>query len=292
MATTIERIGSVTARLGEGPLWDPEGGVLYWVDSEAPKLWCHDPVTGAIDGWDLPGRTVGSLALRASGGFILAMDNGIHGFDPATGACELLATVFEADGKRRLNDGKTDAAGRFIVGSMDAVEREPLGSLYRVDTDFSVHPLDHGFIVSNGPCFSPDGRTLYHADSHATQINAYDYDLETGAVANKRPLVATRRHKGAPDGMTVDADGFIWSALIIAGKLARFAPDGSLDRLVEMPVHTVTSTMFGGPDLDVLYVTSMGKPVAGRDFGETDGGGLFAVHGLGVNGRPEPLFAG
>src|SRR5439155_287644 len=166
--------------------------------------------------------------------------------------------------------------------------------LYWLDPDLSLHKLDSGIIVSNGPCWSPDGATFYFADSWSGEIWAYDYDQDTGAVSNRRTFTRIDRSTGgAADGSTVDAEGFLWNAQVYDGRIIRYAPDGSVDRVIDMPVKKVTSVMFGGPDLDTLFVTSMAKPPLPRFPG--DGvlrGSLFAIHGLGVTGIPEPRFGG
>jgi L-arabinonolactonase len=155
-----------------------------------------------------------------------------------------------------------------------------------------VTKLEGGIIVSNGPCWSPDGQTFYFTDSWSGQISAYDYDLETGGIANKRTFCRMEHEGGAFDGATVDEEGCVWSALVYVGKLARYAPNGRVERVVDMPVKKVTSVMFGGPDLDVLYVTSMAKPPLPRFPGDPAlRGSLFAIHGLGVRGVPEARFA-
>ncbi len=288
----IECIGNARYSLGEGPLWDPIGGVLYWVDSHAPAIWRHDPSTGDIEGWDLPGGTVGSIALRERGGAVLAMDDGFHFFDFDTGAGAAIADVEAGEPKTRFNDGKVDRRGRFVAGSMHEDLSEPLGALYRLDADFGWVRLDGGITCSNGPCWSPDGRTFYFADSPRRTIWAYDYDLDAGALANKRVFVSTGAFDAFPDGATVDAEGHLWSALFGSGRIARFAPDGSLDRTVELPVAWVSSVMFGGPGLDVLFAISIGGRLLDERDPSPDAGALFAIHGLGVKGLPEPRFAG
>jgi L-arabinonolactonase len=177
---------------------------------------------------------------------------------------------------------------------MDTMEDGPNGALYRLDPDLSLHKLDDHIIVSNGPCWSPDGRIFYFADTWTGEIWAYDYDLDTGAVSNKRTFCKVDRSRGgAADGSTVDAEGCVWNALVYDGRLVRYTPEGKVDRVIDMPVKKVTSVMFGGPNLDILYVTSMAKPPLARFPG--DGvlrGSLFAIHDLGVRGVPEPRFAG
>ena len=154
--------------------------------------------------------------------------------------------------------------------------------------------LDEGIVCSNGPCWSPDGRTFYFADTLRAEIWAYDYDVVTGTASNRRVFCSFPRCglKGLPDGATVDAEGFVWSVNVYEGKLARFSPDGTLDRIIGLPVESTTSLSFGGPGLDIAYVTSMARAVNGVKPKEREAGGLFAVHGLGVRGLPEPRFAG
>jgi sugar lactone lactonase YvrE len=232
--------------------------------------------------------------LRRRGGAVLSLQTGFHFLDFTTGDCSLIVDPEPDKPTTRLNDGKVDKRGRFVAGSMDTMEQGANGSLYRLDPDLSLHKLDEGIVVSNGPCWSPDGKILYFADSWSGEIWAYDYDLETGNVANRRTFARIDTPGGgAADGSTVDAEGFLWNAQVYDGRLVRYAPDGKVDRVIEMPVKKVTSVMFGGPDLDVLFVTSMAKPPLPRF--PSDGvlrGSLFAIYDLGVRGVAEPRFAG
>jgi sugar lactone lactonase YvrE len=224
----------------------------------------------------------------------VSLASGFHFLDFKTGDTQLIVNPEPDKPHTRLNDGKVDARGRFIVGSMDIREGGADGALFRLDPDLSLHHLDTGFAISNGPCWSPDDSTFYFSDTFSGEIWAYDYDVRTGTIANRRTFTKAGIAPGmATDGSTVDAEGFLWNAQNFAGKLCRYAPDGSLDRVIEMPVKKVTSVSFGGPDLDILYVTSMTKPPLPHFPG--DGvlrGSLFAIHGLGVKGIPEPRFGG
>lgn len=292
--------------LGEGPLWDVAEQKLYWIDSLGRSIFRIDAQGRGLTKWAVPGD-IGSMALRVKGGAILSLDNGFHAFDFETGQATLIHDPEPGRPENRLNDGKVDRQGRFVAGSMHRAESQGAGSLYVLDTDLSVRRLDDGIICSNAPAFSPDGRTLYFADSVRRVIYAYDYDTARGAVSNKRLFVSTENDPGAPDGGTVDADGCVWSAQILSGRIVRYTPAGKVDRIVEFPVATLTSVMFGGPHLDILYVTTMGELSAGAaDFvakhpvpagkaigpGQPGVGALFAVHGLGVQGIAEPRFAG
>ncbi|TNC10003.1 SMP-30/gluconolactonase/LRE family protein [Methylobacterium terricola] len=289
----IEILADVKTTLGEGPLWDVDEQRLYWIDSFDGRVFRCTADGREIRAWDVP-QKIGSMALRRTGGAIVSLQRGFHALDFETGEVTLIHDPEPDRPANRLNDGKVDRQGRFVAGSMDTMEEGANGALYRLDPDLSVHRLDSGIICSNGPCWSPDGTTFYFNDTWSGEIWAYDYDTATGAVSNRRTFAAVETaNGGAADGSTVDAEGCLWNALVYDGKLVRYRPDGTVDRVVEMPVKKVTSVMFGDPDLDVLYVTSMAKPPLPRFPG--DGplrGSLFAIHDLGVRGVPEMRFAG
>lgn len=288
----IEVLVDVKTTLGEGPLWDVEQQRLYWIDSFDGRVFRCTVDGREVRSWDVPGK-IGSMALRKDGnGAICSLQNGFHALDFKTGECTLIDNPLGDNPAIRLNDGKVDRRGRFISGSMDTMESGPNGSLYRLDPDFKVTKLDGGIIVSNGPCWSPDDEIFYFADSWSGEIWAYDYDIGKGTVSNRRTFTKLDTSRGgAADGSTVDAEGYLWNAQVYDAKVIRYAPNGSVDRVIEMPVKKVTSVMFGGPNLDILFVTSMAKPPLPRFPG--DGvlrGSLFAIHGLGIRGVPEPRF--
>jgi sugar lactone lactonase YvrE len=288
----IEVLVDVKTILGEGPLWDVEQQRLYWIDSFGANIYRCTHDGREIRAWDLPAK-VGSIAIRKDGnGAIASLANGFHAVDFKTGEVTLISNPIGDDPAIRLNDGKVDRRGRFISGSMDTMESGPNGSLYRLDPDFKVTKIDSNIIVSNGPCFSPDDKTFYFADSWSGEIWAYDYDIDTGSVSNRRTFTKIDTSRGgAADGSTVDAEGCLWNAQVYDSKIVRYTPDGKVERVIEMPVKKVTSVMFGGPKLDILYVTSMAKPPLPRF--PSDGvlrGSLFAIHDLGIKGVPEPRF--
>ena len=288
----IERIGNLRCGVGEGPVWDPLDGVLYFVDSLAPAVFRHDPATGAIERRDLAGGTVGSLALRAGGGMVVAMDDGFHFLDFESGDVETIAEPEAETPNTRFNDGKVDRQGRFVAGSLECDFAARAGGLYRLDADLGVTRIADRVVCANGPCWSPDGATFYFTDGGRPEIYAYDYDPDAAALGDRRVFASTAALGGEPDGATVDAEGYVWSAVFGASMVARFAPDGGLDRSVALPAVMVTSVMFGGAGLDVLYVTSARTDGGGRTDNSPGAGGLFAVRGLGVRGMPEPRFAG
>ena len=287
----IETLIEDRDQLGEGPLWDVNNERLYWIDSYGPAVHSCDPAGGDRKTWKLP-EPVGSLALRQNGGAVVALRSGFHFLDFDSGETSLIYETQPGELRARLNDGKVDRQGRFLAGSMDFEEKDPIGKLFRLDPDLSCHVVDTGIVVSNGPCFSPDGEVLYFADSAAKTIFAYDYDTQTGCVKSRRPFGSFKDRPGFPDGATVDSEGCVWSVEVYAGRLVRFDHNGVVDRVVGLPVASTTSVIFGGPDLDIAYVTSMARPIAGRYHAESEAGMVFAVHGLGVRGLPEPYFAG
>jgi L-arabinonolactonase len=288
----IEVLVDVKTTLGEGPLWDVEEERLYWIDSFDGRVFRCTADGREVRAWDVP-QKIGSLCLRSAGGAVVSLARGWHFLDFQTGEVALIQDPEPERANNRLNDGKVDKRGRFVTGSMDTIEEGPNGALYCLDPDLTVRKLESGIIVSNGPCWSPDGRIFYFTDTWSGEISAYDYDPETGGIANKRTFAKMTFEGGAFDGATVDAEGCVWSAIVYAGKLVRYAPDGSTDRVIDMPVKKVTSAMFGGPDLDVLYVTSMAKPPLPRFPADPSlRGSLFALHDLGIRGVPEPRFAG
>lgn len=254
----IEPIIDVKPLLGESPLWDVDGERLYFVDSLGCRVFRCTGDGGVVRAWTVP-EPIGSLALRR-GGAVVALKTGFHALDLATGGTELIGDL-EADGPgTRLNDGKAD----------------PVGSLWRLDPDGSITRLDMEIVCSNGPCWSPDGRTLYFSGT----VSAYNYSA-AGEVSNKRVFA------------TVDEEGFVWSATVFDGRVFRYVPDGTVDRVIEMLVVRITSLAFGGPGLGQLSVTSMAEPPLPKHLG--DGplrGAVFRILGLGVRGRPEPRFAG
>ncbi|MCZ6665627.1 MAG: SMP-30/gluconolactonase/LRE family protein [Gammaproteobacteria bacterium] len=304
MNYTIECVVAASNHLGEGPVWDVEEGALYWVDGTGrrvgnPSIWRLDPRTGATRHWSLD-HDVGAMALRKNGHAVLALDDGFYFFDFDSGALELIEKIDPDQTRSRLNDGKVDRRGRFLAGGMDDLEESQICGLWRLDPDLTVTQLDDGIICSNGPCWSPDDRSFYFADTFQQVMWAYDYDIEAGTLSNKREFASTRDEAGFFDGSTVDAEGCVWNALVIGGDLIRYAPDGSEERRIGMPVKNITSVNFGGDKLDEIYVTSMARvrhPATHEHFTKEirpqfGAGSLFRIKGLGIQGLPEPRFGG
>jgi sugar lactone lactonase YvrE len=288
----IELLTDVRAQLGEGPVWDVQTQRIYWLDSVAGRIWSAAADGSGLRSWNVPER-IGSMALRRDGSAVVALASGIHLLNLETGELTRLMNPEPDLPHNCLNDGKVDRQGRFVFGSMDTQEVAPSGNLYCLDVDLSLRVLDRGVIVSNGPCWSPDGHRFYFQDSYAREIWVYDYDTRSGAVSNRRVLARLHTETGAADGSTVDSEGCLWNAQIFDGKLVRYSPEGEVLLTIDMPVKKVTSVAFGGTDLEILFATSMGAQLLPHFPADgPQGGALFAVHGLGVTGLPELRFQG
>jgi sugar lactone lactonase YvrE len=280
-------VGRERDRLGEVPVWSVRDRCLWWVDVLTPTLRRYAPDTGEHASWPIPVRSLGCVALRANGGLILGTDAGVLAFDPQSGATLLVQPETDKPA-HRLNDGRCDRHGRLWVGSMNERAFVPEGTLFRVDPDLSVHPMLDRIKVPNAIAFSPDDRTLYFADTRAHTIWRFDFDLAEGRISNRRVFAETRA-PARPDGACVDADGFLWNAHFAGACLVRYAPDGRVDRVVELPVGNPTCCCFGGDNLDILFVTSASDPVLTGAPPSDVCGKLIALD-VGSRGLPEPVF--
>jgi L-arabinonolactonase len=286
----IEQIDTYRCTIGEGPVWDVAEQALYFIDILGKKVLRFDPSSGETRDWDVP-DVIGSMALRAGGGAVVALTNGVHTLDFDSGACAMLATSGDLNEMVQLADGKVDRRGRFIVGSSDRGMKEARGKLYSLGTGPTLLEIDNDIFLSNGPCWSPDDKILYHSDSIRNTVFAYDYDIETGTAHNRRAWASTEELGGIPDGATIDTDGCMWMAICEGQKVVQFRPDGGLERVIDMPVKCPASVMFGGAALDQLYVTSLSPAFLGREAAPLDGC-TFVIEGLGVKGIEEPRYAG
>jgi L-arabinonolactonase len=286
----ITQIETQRCIIGEGPVWDVTEQALYFIDILGKKVLRFDPASGETRDWALP-DVIGSMALRVGGGAVVALTNGVHSLDFESGACTMLATSSDLNEMVQLADGKVDRRGRFIVGSSDRAMKDARGKLYALGADATLREIDDDIYLANGPCWSPDDRILYHSDSIRNTIFAYDYDVETGTAANRRVFASTEDLGGIPDGATIDSDGCMWMAICEGQKVVQFRPDGTLERVIDMPVKCPASVMFGGAALDQLYVTSLSPAFLGREEAPLDGC-TFVIEGLGVKGLPEPRYVG
>ena len=294
----VSRIGSVRCKLGEGPLWDVEEQALYFVDVLGNKLWRYKEAGDTFESWGFE-TSISSLALAKDGGAIVSLQSGFHHFDFTSGKTTFISNPTKDNPTTQLNDGKVDARGRFIVGSVD-ISMATNAGLFSLAPDLSVTQLDDNLQITNGPCWSPDQKTLYLANSLTHNIYAYDYVLETGLVSNRRTFTNTADSGlgGIPDGATVDTQGRLWTAMCDGAKIACFDTQGQLVQAIDFPTGQVSSVMFGGRNLDRLYVTSIDagalasiKAAEGAVYGPDEiGGGLFVIDGLEAKGLPEHRF--
>jgi len=274
------------AALGECPTWSGEEAVLYWVDIEGMAVNRFDPATGTNVARAVPGK-VGAIAIRGEGELLAAVGTELGMLDFATGDYEPWKQVEPGDTGNRLNDGRCDPAGRFWVGSMydPTSARIRSGHLHRADPSGDQLTLLDDVGVANGLAFSPDGTTMYFADTFDRTVWAFDYDVATGTPSNRRIFLEMGDLPGKPDGACVDEEGGYWLACVRGGAVIRVLPSGEVERRIELPVSAPTMPAFGGPDLDVLYITSIGAE------DEPLSGSLLAIH-PGVRGLPEPWFGG
>ncbi len=275
---------------GEGVLWNALDARLWWTDIAGKALWTFDPVSGKAESHPAPDR-ICCFAPRKDGTVLAAFADGFAFFDPGTGRRDDIARFEPELPQTRLNDGRTDRQGRFVAGGMDEKDLKPLSSVWRLDADLTLTRLFGEVACANSTCFSPDGHTMYFADSPAREIVAFDYDPATGDVGARR-RVAALAGDGVPDGSCVDAQGFIWNAVWEGYRVERYAPDGRLDRVIEVPVAKPTCTAFGGPDLDILFITTSRLDSSAELLErEPQSGSLFACR-PGVKGLTDPPFAG
>jgi sugar lactone lactonase YvrE len=286
---TADLVLDAHATLGEGPVWDADGGVLWWVDIEGRRIHRFDPATSADTSFETASM-VGAVAIRASGGLMAALADGVWTVDPESGAAELFVGLGEPP-EVRSNDAKCDPAGRFLVGTM-AFDNSPIGSLYSVEADGSLRRLLDQLSIANGMAWSADGGTLYYIDSPLRRVDAFDYDLATGAISRRRPYLVFDDRVPKPDGMSIDAEGGLWIAFWDAAEIRRYGPGRELDVVVRVPASQVTSCAFSGPDLRDLYITSATTGLSAEALAEQPhAGGLFHVRAA-VPGVLPHRFAG
>jgi sugar lactone lactonase YvrE len=285
----LRNVLAARARLGEGPSWDAEAEVLWWVDIHNHRVHRFDPAAGEDTVYEV-GETVGCAHPAADGRVVLGLRRGVALLDPSTGAVEPLAALLPERSGLRLNDGKCDARGRLWVGSMS--KEEGGAALFRVNPDGGVHRAADGLTMSNGLGWSPDGGTLYLTDSPAKTILAFDFDGDAGTLSGRRVFAELSGADSVPDGLAVDAEGCVWSAQWGGACLVRFAPDGGELLRVRMPVPNPTSCAFGGSGGTDLYVTTASIGMTEDEVEEAfESGDLFVLR-PGVAGPPAARFGG
>jgi sugar lactone lactonase YvrE len=288
-----KQLVSAQNRLGETPIWEPEENALYWVDWGGLPTCRFEPETGKFTAYPVT-VPVTSLARRASGGWVAIAQNGLYGWEPKINQYKLIYGPARPDKPEICyNDAAVDRQGRLLVSTVNMNDPFlPEGSLYRLDPNGSLHELDTGYATANGIGLSPDGKTVYVSDQRHRQIIVLDYDIATGFTSNRRIFARLSEEDGMPDGLIVDAEGFVWNGHWDGWKLTRYAPDGKIECQIRFPIQHVISFAFGGKNLDELFVTT-----ASWGFGEYErkqqpwAGDLFRIK-TDVKGLIEPAFAG
>lgn len=278
--------GDVRDQLGEGLLWSARDNAVYWTDILGKALNRLSLDGGAIDRWTMP-EMIGWVIERVGApGFIAGFQSGFAELNLDPIAITPIVDPEPDLPENRLNDAKADRQGRIWAGTMPVTADRPSGGLYRLDGDCSVHRIDGGYIIANGPAFSPDQRWLYHTDTGRRCVYRFALN-EDGTLGDRRNFIVFGHDWGKPDGMTVDAEGHLWIAHYGRGRVSRFTPDGAVERAIELPAAQITNVCFAGPDLDRMFVTSAAD---GRSS-EAAAGALFEVD-PGVRGLPPGRFGG
>lgn len=280
-------------KLGETPIWSPEEEALYWVDWGGQPSCRFKPASNDFKSYpvDMP---VTALARRAAGDWIAITQNGIYSWDAKKNEYERLYGLPKPEKPEICyNDAAVDRQGRLLVGTFDMDDPfRPTGSLFRLDPDGSFNELDTGYATANGIGLSPDGKTVYVADQRQNRIMAMDYDTESGTVSNRRLFATVPTEEGMPDGLIVDAAGFVWNGHWAGWKLTRYDPDGKIEREIRFPVEHVISFAFGGKDLDKLFVTTAWWGYSDKERKRHPMAGDLFVVKTGVQGLVEPVFRG
>ena len=281
-------------RVGESPLWDDRRERLFFVDIDAGEIHHISAEGSSHRMWYAPppDRPT-ALGLTTTGRLVVALTRSVVLLDPDTAVWEPLTEVDVGPFTARLNDGKVGPDGAFWIGSMDErppAEREPIGALFRVSADGRVEKKLDGLYVSNGIAWSPDGRTMWLADSRGPWIDRFDFDPETGEISNRSRFATLDDEMGRPDGCTCDSAGFYWSAGVSAGRLNRFAPDGRLVEHWDLPIAWPTMPCFGGEGLRRLFVTSLIRPGAEPPAAATLAAGSLITFPAQISGLPPWRF--
>jgi len=277
--------------VGECPVWDPDEKAIYFTDINGTTMNRFHPASGAHKQWQMPEKLC-CFAFREQGGLVAAMSSGFAFLDLDAGSVDYINKIEADRPDTRLNDGRCDRQGRFWAGSMHEPRTALDGVLYRLTGDQACTAMAGEVTVSNGLAFSPDGKTMYWSDSFNSKIFAFDFDTDSGDISNRRVFFETTLEQGRPDGATVDAEGFYWSACYLGGRVLRIAPDGTLDREIRMPVKNITMVCFGGEDLDTLYVTTGNEGLSPAELKETPLAGALFFTDPGVRGLLDPKFKG
>lgn len=292
MSPQLELEIDAKSLLGEGPCWDADEELLYWVDIMGKKIHIYNPTNQMNETIEVE-QHVTSVVKRESGGLLLTTESGIYSFDKEKHNIELLVDPESELTNNRFNDGKCDPAGRFWAGTMDFGGEKPSGSLYRLDTNLQIKKIRDNVMISNGIAWSPNYETMYYVDSPTKRLVAFDYNIKTGEIKNERVFVTIPENEGVPDGITTDMDGHIWIAQWGGSRVSRWnGLTGKLLDTINVPASQVTSCAFGGKDMNELYITTARDGLSERDLlNEPLAGGVFRLN-TNVRGMPSFIFKG
>lgn len=281
--------------LGEGPVWCTRREAVLWTDIEGARLWLHHPSRNQTRSWKLPDR-LGSFVLCNSGQLLLGLAKGLGVVDLDTSNGDALDVTpliaVEPGLHTRINDGRADRSGNYVFGTLDEDFKTPLGSFYQYSARHGLRRLDIDRVtIANSICFSPDGGTMYFCDSPRRRIMQCNYDAESARVDRVREFADLTLHGGFPDGSTVDADGNLWNAEWGAFVVRSYTPDGRVVRQIGVPVKNPSCVVFGGPNLDELFITTARQQMTAQDLeAMPEAGGLYRAALGDVRGLPEPTF--
>ena len=279
-------------QIGESPVWSSLENALYWVDVEGKSIQRWHGLDHSVQRWNV-GEATGCIGLRAKGGLVGARLTGFFFLDVHSGTITPIADPEPDVPHNRFNDGKVDRRGRFWAGTRNFHNTEiASGALYRLDPDLSVHRMEDGLRCPNGIAWSPDDRMMYLCDTWTRKIFVYDFDADDGALSNRRLFAELPEVEGFPDGLTVDAEGYVWNAHYDGWRITRYTPFGKVDRVIQMPVQHVTSVTFGGTDFRTIYITSACLRLNDEQRKlQSSAGHVFAMDAP-TQGLPEPAFKG
>lgn len=289
----VDCVLRIEATCGESPMWSTVESVLYWTDNVERCIHRFDPRAGRDERLGLD-EDVMDIVVRRDGGLLVVTAKSFAWLEPGSGRIQAFAEVELDRPDNRFNDGKVDRRGRYWAGSMDGQHwGRPSGAVYRLDPDGEPGLVRDGLVCANGLGWSPDDSTFYLGESFRHAIFAYDFEVERGTISNRRVFAEVGAPDGAfPDGLTVDAEGGVWSAHNAGGKVVRYDADGTPTHVIGLPVPHPTSCIFGGEDSATLYITTARQGMTDDELARHPlSGSLFAID-PGIPGMPEPLFAG
>lgn len=276
--------------LGEGPLWDAENKHLWWINIFAGELYRFDPASGSNEKYEM-GQQIGTVVLQESGGVAVALENGFYSFNPDSQELHPIVDPEPNKPGNRFNDGKCDPAGRFWAGTMEKVEEQATGSLYSLEGNGEWTCRETNISISNGITWTSDQKTMYFIDSPTRQVDAYDYDVATGQISNRRTAIQIPEGLGYPDGMSIDADDNLWVAMWSGWCVAKFDPrTGQLLQKVDLPVANVTACAFTGENLDELLITTARKGNTDEELEKQPHAGSLFHAKVDVTGTTIPKF--